>query len=109
MNKPAGSHQAANETKTQTPQDLIIQEQMQQLLDTEINPGVAMHGGMVLLRGVQDRDVYLQFGGGCHGCGQVDVTLKQGIETLIRERIPEVRQILDQTDHAAGENPYYQR
>ena len=88
-------------------EDLVIQERVQHLLDTEINPGVAMHGGIIFLRGVKDRDIHLQFGGGCHGCGQVDVTLKQGVETLIRERIPEVRQILDQTDHATGENPYY--
>ena len=49
----------------------------------------------------------LQFGGGCHGCGMVDVTLKQGIETTMKQEIPEVRQVIDATDHAQGENPYY--
>jgi Fe-S cluster biogenesis protein NfuA len=56
---------------------------------------------------VQDNVVYLQMGGGCQGCGMADVTLKAGIETLIKEEIPEVTEVLDTTDHAAGRNPYY--
>ena len=48
-------------------------------------------------------------GGGCQGCGQADATLKQGIEAMIRDEIPEITSVLDTTDHAAGENPYYER
>ncbi|MBI3990063.1 MAG: NifU family protein [candidate division NC10 bacterium] len=84
-----------------------IREKIQHLLDTEINPAVAMHGGHVHLIDVQGNVVYIQMGGGCQGCGMADVTLKQGIEMMIREVVPEVGEILDVTDHAAGRNPYY--
>ena len=87
--------------------DLDLKERVQHLLDTSINPGVACHGGFVRLMDVQDNVVYVQMGGGCQGCGMADVTLKAGIETLIKEEIPEVTEVLDTTDHAAGRNPYY--
>jgi Fe/S biogenesis protein NfuA len=77
------------------------------LLDTAINPAVAGHGGMVSLLDVKDNTVYLQMGGGCQGCGAADVTLRQGVERMIREEVPEVLEIIDLTDHAAGQNPYY--
>ena len=86
--------------------DLDLKERVQHLLDTSINPGVAGHGGFVRLMDVQDSVVYVQMGGGCQGCGMADVTLKAGIESLIKEEIPEVTEVLDTTDHAAGENPY---
>ena len=88
-------------------EDVEIKERVQHLLDTSINPGVAGHGGFVRLMDVQDNVVYLQMGGGCQGCGMADVTLKAGIERLIKEEIPEVTEVLDTTDHAAGRNPYY--
>ena len=84
-----------------------IRERVQHLLETQINPAVGAHGGWVELLGVQGNNVFLQLGGGCQGCGMADVTLKQGIETLLREEIPELGEVLDQTDHAAGRNPYY--
>ncbi len=87
-------------------EDSWIRAKIQDLLDTAINPAVAGHGGVVSLVDVKDKMVYLQMGGGCQGCGMVDVTLKQGIETMIREELPEVVEILDVTDHAAGQNPY---
>lgn len=77
------------------------------LLDREINPAVAAHGGYVELIDVRKNNVYLRLGGGCQGCGAADVTLKQGIERLIKEEIPEVAEVLDATDHSAGSNPYY--
>src|SRR4030095_15465717 len=86
------------------PQAMAIQE----LLDTQINPGVATHGGQVELVDVQDNVVYIRFGGGCQGCGMVSVTLNQGVEQAIHEAFAEIRQIVDVTDHAAGHNPYYQ-
>ncbi len=84
-----------------------IQAKVRQVLEKEINPMVAAHGGQVSLLGVKGNTVYLKLGGGCQGCGQADVTLKQGIEKSIRFAAPEVGDILDTTDHAAGRNPYY--
>lgn len=81
---------------------------VQQVLDDEINPAVASHGGWVTLLEVKDDVAYIQLGGGCQGCGMVDVTLKQGIEVRIREAVPSIREIIDSTDHAGGKNPYYQ-
>lgn len=77
------------------------------LLDREINPAVAQHGGFVELIDVKKNNVFLRLGGGCQGCGAADVTLKQGIEKAIRQLVPRVGEILDTTDHAAGRNPYY--
>lgn len=84
-----------------------IRAKVRQILEKEINPSVAAHGGHVSLIDVKGNTVYLKLGGGCQGCGQADVTLKQGIETAIRFAAPEVGDILDSTDHAAGRNPYY--
>ncbi|MGH9826173.1 MAG: NifU family protein, partial [Blastocatellia bacterium] len=55
----------------------------------------------------ENNNVYLKLGGGCQGCGAADITLKMGIERMIREEIPQVYQVLDVTDHASGQNPYY--
>ena len=82
-------------------------ERVQRLIDTELNPAVASHGGMIQFLGIRDNKADLSFGGGCHGCGMVDVTLKQGVEQRIRELIPEVEEVIDTTDHSAGENPFY--
>lgn len=81
---------------------------VQELIDNRINPGVAAHGGNVELLDIQDGTVYVRLGGGCQGCGMVDVTLRHGIEALLREEIPEIQQVVDSTDHASGNNPYYQ-
>ena len=80
---------------------------VQELIDSTINPAVAGHGGFVQLVEVKDNKVYLQMGGGCQGCGAADVTLKAGIERLIKEELPEIEEVLDSTDHASGTNPYY--
>ena len=76
------------------------------LFEAEINPAIARHGGFVELLDVADGVVMLRMGGGCQGCGMADVTLRQGIETALRERVPEVAGIVDITDHSAGTNPY---
>jgi Fe/S biogenesis protein NfuA len=81
---------------------------VQQVLDDQINPAVADHGGFVMLLDVKDETAYIQLGGGCQGCGMVDVTLKQGIEVRIKEAVPAIREIIDSTDHAGGKNPYFQ-
>jgi Fe/S biogenesis protein NfuA len=81
---------------------------VQEVIDSQINPGVASHGGHVALLDVKDNIAYIALGGGCQGCGMVDVTLKQGIEVVLKEAVPEIRQVIDTTDHAAGKNPFYQ-
>lgn len=80
---------------------------VQKVLDEEINPAVAQHGGFVTLLDVKEGTAFIQMGGGCQGCGMVDVTLKQGIEVRIREIVPAISRIVDTTDHAGGRNPYY--
>ncbi len=84
-----------------------LRTKVQDVIDTMINPAVAGHGGFVELIDIQDSRVYLAMGGGCQGCGAADITLKAGIERLLREEIPEISEVLDTTDHASGENPYY--
>ena len=83
------------------------EERVRRVLDEQINPAIAAHGGIAQLERVDDGVVYLRFGGGCAGCGMVSVTLTQGIEAAILELVPDVREIVDVTDHASGTNPYY--
>lgn len=85
----------------------LVQE-VQTLLDNEINPGLAMHGGRAELLNVLNDKVYLRFGGGCQGCSMIDVTVKQGIESRIKEIFPQIKGVIDETDHASGSNPYFQ-
>jgi Fe/S biogenesis protein NfuA len=80
---------------------------VQSVLDQQINPGVGMHGGRVQLMEVKDGAALIRFDGGCVGCGLSKVTLKQGVDRTLREAFPELKQIVDITDHASGTNPYY--
>lgn len=82
-------------------------EKVVQVIEEEINPGIAGHGGFVSLIDVKGTDVIIQMGGGCQGCGMADVTLKNGIEVALKNAIPEITNIYDVTDHADGKNPYY--
>ena len=84
-----------------------LEERVRRLVDAELNPAVASHGGRINFHGVRDNKVYLSFGGGCHGCGMVNVTLKNGVEARIKELIPEIEEVVDTTDHASGANPFY--
>jgi Fe-S cluster biogenesis protein NfuA len=84
-----------------------LKEKVQELIDTMINPAVAGHGGYIELLDVKESTAYIRMSGGCQGCGAADMTLKGGIERLIFEEIPEITEVLDVTDHGAGENPYY--
>lgn len=97
----------SEELRATIPPAEVIRQRVQEVLDTRINPSVASHGGHVGLIGVQGNTIFLKLGGGCQGCGQADVTLKQGIEVEIHAAVPEVGDILDTTEHAAGRNPYY--
>jgi Fe/S biogenesis protein NfuA len=80
---------------------------VQRFIDDQVNPGVATHGGHVTLLEVKKGIAYVELGGGCQGCGMVDVTLKQGIERMLKEQIPEIESVYDTTDHASGSNPYF--
>ena len=84
-----------------------IAEQVEQLLKEQINPSLASHGGFAELKGVDDTVVYVTMGGGCQGCAVSAMTLRDGIARSIQESIPEVTEVIDTTDHDAGQNPFY--
>lgn len=88
--------------------DASLAIRVQYLLEAQINPKLASHGGHVRLDSVSaDNEVVLRFGGGCQGCGMASVTMKQGVEKTLREHFPEITAVRDATDHAAGHSPYY--
>ncbi len=80
---------------------------VQEILDDRVNPSLASHGGVVSLVDIQETRVVLRFGGGCQGCGMADLTLKEGVSAQLIQQIPEISEVVDATDHAAGDNPYY--
>jgi Fe/S biogenesis protein NfuA len=86
-----------------------IAEKVVKVIEEEINPGIASHGGYVALVDVKGNDIMIQMGGGCQGCGMANVTLKDGIEVALKKAIPEIGGIYDVTDHASGKNPFYQK
>jgi Fe-S cluster biogenesis protein NfuA/rhodanese-related sulfurtransferase len=92
-------------TKDDPPE--VQKEVIQNLLDFEVNPRVAAHGGYFTLIEVADNNVYVELGGGCQGCGMADVTLRQGVEQRMKEVFPDMVALIDSTDHAGGDNPYY--
>lgn len=81
--------------------------QVQRILDTRINPSIAMHGGFVTLHEVRDGIAFVSMGGGCQGCGLAMLTLKEGIEAELLASVPELSGVRDITDHASGQNPFY--
>lgn len=81
--------------------------ELQSLFDELINPQIGGHGGTVNLIGVQGRKAYVEFGGGCVGCGMLNTTLKNGVESVVIGRVADIDEIVDITDHASGTNPYY--
>jgi Fe/S biogenesis protein NfuA len=85
-----------------------VEDRVRQVLELQINPAIAAHGGTAELVAVEDGSAFLRLGGGCVGCGMVAATLKQGVESAIRAGVPEISRVVDVTDHAAGTNPYYQ-
>jgi Fe/S biogenesis protein NfuA len=84
-----------------------LAQRVQDVIDTVINPGVAAHSGTVSLERVDGTVAYIAFGGGCQGCGAADVTLKGGVERILKQHVPEITAVRDSTDHAAGTNPFY--
>ena len=88
--------------------DSPLEDRVNYILYNEINPGLAAHGGNVTLVELFEEDIaVLRFGGGCQGCGMVDVTLKNGVEKTLLEQIPQLREVRDVTDHTVTENAYY--
>lgn len=86
-----------------------VAERVGEVVSTLINPAIASHGGFVDVVAVEDATAYVRLGGGCQGCGMASVTLSQGIETTITQNVPEITKVVDVTDHASGENPYYEQ
>ena len=89
--------------------DAEIRELVQMLLDREVNPSVAAHGGTILLSDVKDGRLYIEMSGSCQGCAASQFTLRQGFERIVRRVVPEVSDIIDVTDHAGGQAPYYKQ
>src|SRR5947209_4348532 len=85
-----------------------VPQRVMQVLDQEINPAIAAHGGYAELVAVEGSIAYLRLSGGCQGCGLAAVTLSQGIEVAILDGVPEITEVIDVTDHASGANPYYE-
>jgi Fe/S biogenesis protein NfuA len=85
-----------------------VAQRVSQVLEEQINPAIAAHGGMAELVAVEDSIAYLRLGGGCQGCGMAAVTLGQGIEVAILDSVPEITEVVDVTDHASGDNPYFE-
>jgi Fe/S biogenesis protein NfuA len=85
-----------------------VAQRVSQVLDTQINPSIASHGGRAELVAIEDDTAYLRLSGGCQGCGMASVTLSQGIEVAIKELVPEITSVRDVTDHASGTNPYFE-
>jgi Fe/S biogenesis protein NfuA len=85
-----------------------VPQRVIQILDEQINPSIASHGGHAELVAIEDTIAYLRLSGGCQGCGMAAVTLGQGIEVAILDAVPEITEVIDVTDHASGANPYYE-
>ncbi len=99
---------APNSRVPQISDDSPLEDRINYVLFNEVNPSLASHGGMVTLVEVVDKEIaILQFGGGCQGCGMVDVTLKDGVEKTLLEQLPQLKAVKDVTDHSLTENAYY--
>ncbi|MDE2754714.1 MAG: NifU family protein [Gemmatimonadota bacterium] len=84
-----------------------LAERVTQVLDAEINPAIAAHGGVINLVDVQGTEIFIEMAGGCQGCAMSRMTLRQGVERMVSQSVPEVTAIHDVTDHASGDNPYF--
>ena len=103
--RPAGGGRAAPGRREGIPTGPIA-DRVRSVLETQVNPAIAAHGGMISLVDVEETDVYVEMSGGCQGCALSRMTLKQGVERMLREAVPELTAVHDVTDHASGDNPY---
>ena len=102
----SGQATVPDEIYSQLPSAEELRRRVEDVIQREIAPGVASHGGTVRVVDVKDNVVLVQLGGGCQGCSSATATLKFGVEAAIRRAVPEIGEIIDTTDHAAGSNPY---
>jgi Fe/S biogenesis protein NfuA len=103
--RPAGAPRPAPGRRDGIPTGPIA-DRVRSVLETQVNPAIAAHGGMISLVDVEETDVYVEMSGGCQGCALSRMTLKQGVERMLREAVPELTAVHDVTDHASGDNPY---
>jgi Fe/S biogenesis protein NfuA len=109
LRNPNSPSPAPPTAAAEPPKDLSgpVAQRVLQVLDEQVNPAIAAHGGRADLVAVEEPVAYLHLSGGCQGCGMAAVTLRQGIEAMIFEAVPEITEVVDATDHASGTNPYY--
>lgn len=98
---PARAPRASSEPKGE------LAEKVKEVLDAQVNPAVSAHGGEIILVDVQGTEIFIEMGGGCQGCALSRMTLKQGVERMVRQAVPEVTAVHDVTDHTSGDNPFY--
>jgi Fe/S biogenesis protein NfuA len=98
---------APNSRMPKISDDSPIEDKVNYFLHIEINPSLASHGGQVSLVDIEEEVAILQFGGGCQGCGQVEMTLKDGVEKTLLERVPQLKGVRDVTDHSDSTNAFY--
>ena len=84
-----------------------LAERVREVLESQVNPAIAAHGGKIDLVDVRDTEIYLEMSGGCQGCAMSRMTLRQGVERMLRQSVPEITAVHDVTDHAGGANPYF--
>lgn len=84
-----------------------VDQEIAELFEERINPALQSHGGFVRLLKIEGHDVHVEMGGGCQGCASSKATMRYGVENAIRQIAPQVRRVIDATNHAAGTNPYY--
>lgn len=84
-----------------------LAERVQSVLDQQVNPAIASHGGRIDLVDVDGTEIFMEMSGGCQGCAMSRMTLRQGVEKMLKQSVPEITAIHDVTDHSAGQNPYF--
>jgi Fe/S biogenesis protein NfuA len=103
---PAGAAGPETTRRASVPEGPIA-DRVREVLQDQVNPAIASHGGAISLVDVQDTEIYLEMSGGCQGCAMSRLTLRQGVERMLRQEIPELTAVHDVTDHASGVNPYF--
>ena len=92
--------------KSSAPQGELA-EKVKEVLSAQVNPAVAAHGGEIVLVDVKDSEIFIEMTGGCQGCALSRMTLKQGVERMVRQAVPEITAVHDVTDHTSGDSPFY--
>jgi len=103
----SGKTLIAEDCKKRTDDEKDLVKTIINIIKERINPAIASHGGFIELLDVKNKDIFIRMGGGCQGCAASAATLKQGVDQMLKSEVPDLGQIIDTTDHAAGTNPYY--